>query len=132
MSAFILVKFRKRGKRSFLAEHHDDLRKQLLHSHNALIQLRNRVNPVNESVNQLIQEHQIGGGRADRLNHQLADLMRYLESEEHEIDLWLGRLASFVDVPIDERASKRKERWDRRAKAAGTQQHPTRGRNQQP
>jgi hypothetical protein len=132
MSAFMLVKFRKRGKRSFLAEHQDDLRKQLLRSQNALIQLHNRIDPVNDSINQLIQEHQINGERADRLNHQLSDLVRYLESEEREINAWLLRLASVANMDLRTAAELRKARWDARAQAANMQQEPNSVKNRQP
>ena len=115
--AFVLVRFREQGKQTFAAEHQEDLREQLLHAQSALIKLRNYVEPLDDHVTRLVRQRQIQDDSAAQLVGQLNRLKNYLEQEEHEINLWLGRLASAAEMDLQKAAKRRKARWDARRAA---------------
>lgn len=131
LSAYILIKFREQGKRTFAVEHREDLQDQLLHSKNALLQLRYRIGPLHDSIMSLINQGDINEDRAQKLRSQLNDLMTYLEAEERAINAWLGRIASAAEMNLPEAARLRKMRWDARKKATELQQQVNQTQNRQ-
>jgi hypothetical protein len=123
LTAFILVKFRKRGKETFAAEHREDLKAQLLHAQNALIKLRSYVEPLDKNVTWLVQQEQIRNESAAQLIGQLNELKGYLVTEEREINHWLGRLASVTNMDTSAAAKRRQARWAAREAAQREKQN---------
>ena len=76
--------------------------------------MRGRVEPISDDVQTLMKERNISGERAANLQRQLAELLRYLHSEERQVNEWLGRLASLANMDMAADAKARKARWQAR------------------
>ncbi len=121
MSAFVLVRFRKKGKQTFVAEYQEDLQQQLEHHQGAFHKMHSRIAVIDKGIQTLIQNHGISDQEARDVQNKLSELLRYLQLEEKQFSTLLNRVIHTANMDMKADANARKARWQARQRAAEEQ-----------
>lgn len=121
MSAFMLVRFRKKGKQTFVAEYQEDLQQQLEHHQGAFHKMHSRIAVIDEGVQSLIQNHRIDEQASRDVQDKLSELLRYLQLEEKQFSTLLSRVRHTANMNMKADSDARKARWQARQRAAEEQ-----------
>ena len=122
MSAFMLVRFRKKGKKTFVAEYQEDFQRELEHHQGAFHKMHNRIVVINKGVQSLIQNHRIDEQESKDVQDKLSELLRYLQLEEKQFSTVLNRVIHTANMNMKADSNARKARWQARQRAAEEQQ----------
>ncbi len=123
MSAFVLIRFREKGKQTFVAEYQEELQQQLERHQGAFHKMHSRITVINKGVQALIQNHRISDQEAKDVQDGLSELLRYLQLEEKQFSTLLNRVIHTANMDMKADSNARKARWQARQRAAEEQKN---------